>query len=134
MTGSLLARGLVEMAELIADRSVSPVELVESCLERIDLLDGQIKAFVNVFSDEAMTDAITAEREIAAGRYLGPLHGIPIAVKDIVNMAGVPTRAGSVVLVDATPESVDASVVARLKAAGAIILGKTTTHEFAFSV
>jgi aspartyl-tRNA(Asn)/glutamyl-tRNA(Gln) amidotransferase subunit A len=134
MTDSLLNRGLVATAALVADRSVSPVELVESCLERINLLDGQIKAFVDVFPDEALTSAIAAEREIAAGRYRGPLHGIPIAVKDLVNVAGVPTRAGSIVLTDAAPELVDAPVVARLKAAGAIILGKTTTHEFAFSV
>jgi aspartyl-tRNA(Asn)/glutamyl-tRNA(Gln) amidotransferase subunit A len=124
----------VETAALIADRTVSPVELVESCLARIDLLDGQIKAFVDVFPDAAMTAAIAAEREIGAGRYRGPLHGIPIAVKDLVNMAGVPTRAGSAVLAGAEPEVVDAPVVARLKAAGAVILGKTTTHEFAFSV
>ena len=134
MTISLLNRGLVEAAALVADRSVSPVELVESCLERINLLDGQIKAFVDVFPDEAMASAIAAEREIAAGAYRGPLHGIPIGVKDLVNVAGVPTRAGSVVLAGAAPEPVDAPVVARLKAAGAVILGKTTTHEFAFSV
>ncbi|MDQ3780154.1 MAG: amidase [Chloroflexota bacterium] len=134
MTVSLSDRGLVEAAALIADRSVSPVELVESCLARIDRLDGQIRAFVEVLPDEAMAAAIEAEREIAAGMYRGPLHGIPIAVKDIVNLAGVPTRAGSAVLADAEPESVDAPVVARLKKAGAVILGKTTTHEFAFGV
>jgi aspartyl-tRNA(Asn)/glutamyl-tRNA(Gln) amidotransferase subunit A len=134
MTDSLLNRGLVATAALVADRSVSPVELVESCLERINLLDGQIKAFVDVFPDEAMASAIAAEREIAAGAYRGPLHGIPVAVKDLVNLAGVPTRAGSVVLAGAAPEPVDAPVVTRLKAAGAVILGKTTTHEFAFSV
>jgi aspartyl-tRNA(Asn)/glutamyl-tRNA(Gln) amidotransferase subunit A len=134
MTASLLNRGLVATASLVAVRSVSPVELVEACLERIDRLDGQIKAFVDVFPDEAMTAAIAAEREIAAGRYRGPLHGIPIAIKDLVNVAGVPTRAGSVVLAAAAPEPVDAPVVTRLKSAGAVILGKTTTHEFAFSV
>jgi aspartyl-tRNA(Asn)/glutamyl-tRNA(Gln) amidotransferase subunit A len=134
MTDSLLNRGLVATAALVADRSVSPVELVKSCLERINLLDSQIKAFVDVFPDEAMASAIAAEREIAAGAYRGPLHGIPVAVKDLVNMAGVPTRAGSVLLAGAAPEPVDAPVVARLKAAGAVILGKTTTHEFAFSV
>jgi aspartyl-tRNA(Asn)/glutamyl-tRNA(Gln) amidotransferase subunit A len=134
VTNSLLARGLVETATLLADRSVSPVELVESCLTRIDLLDGQVKAFVDVFPDEAMTAAVAAEREIVAGRYRGPLHGIPIAIKDLVDVAGVPTRAGSAVLASAEPEAVDAPVVARLKASGAVILGKTTTHEFAFSV
>ncbi len=134
MTPSLADLGLVEAAALVAERRVSPVELVEACLERIARLDGQLLAFVAVLADQALAAAATAEREIGEGSYRSPLHGIPIAVKDLVDLAGVPTRAGSRILADAGPAPVDAPVVARLKDAGAVVLGKTTTHEFAFSV
>lgn len=134
MTIPLADLGLVEAAALVADGSVSPVELVRACLERIDRLDGQILAFVEVLADEALATAAAAEREIAGGTYRGPLHGIPVAVKDLVDLIGARTRAGSSVLADARPAPVDAPVVARLRAAGAVIVGKTTTHEFAFGV
>ncbi|MDP9470286.1 MAG: amidase [Chloroflexota bacterium] len=134
MTATLADLGLVEAAALVAERSVSPVELVEACLERIARLDGQLLAFVEVLADQALAAAATAEREIGEGSYRGPLHGIPIAIKDLVDLAGVPTRAGSRILADAGPAPADAPVVARLKEAGAVVLGKTTTHEFAFSV
>lgn len=134
MTTSLADLGVVEAAALVADRSISPVDLVEACLERIAQLDGRILAFVEVLADQALAAAASAEREIRGGSYRGPLHGIPIAVKDLVDLTGVPTRAGSRILADAGPAPADAPIVARLKEAGAVVLGKTTTHEFAFSV
>ena len=126
--------GLVDVAAQIASRAVSPVDLVDACLERIDRFDRDIRCFVHVRADEALAEARAAEREIASGTHRGPLHGIPIAVKDIVDLAGLPTRAGSAVLADAPGARADAPVVARLRAAGAVIVGKTTTHEFAFGV
>ena len=125
---------LVEAAALVRCGAVSPVELLDVCLNRITALDGQLQAFVMVLEERARKDARRAERQIAAGDYRGPLHGIPIAIKDLAHMAGVPTRAGSAVLDTAKPSENDATVVDRLRAAGAVILGKTTTHEFAFSV
>jgi aspartyl-tRNA(Asn)/glutamyl-tRNA(Gln) amidotransferase subunit A len=125
---------LVEAAALVKRGAVSPVELLDVCLNRITALDGQLQAFVTVLDERARTDARRAEREIAAGDYRGPLHGIPIAIKDLAHVAGVSTRAGSAVLDTAEPAANDATVVDRLHTAGAVILGKTTTHEFAFSV
>ena len=133
MTAALPDLGLVEVAALVASRSISPTELVDACLARIDRMDGDIRAFV-VVSGEARSAAAAAEREIGDGAYRGPLHGVPVAIKDIVDVAGLSTRAGSAVLADAPASASDAPVVARLKEAGAVILGKTATHEFAFSV
>jgi aspartyl-tRNA(Asn)/glutamyl-tRNA(Gln) amidotransferase subunit A len=134
MTTHLADAGLVEVAAQVATRQVSPVELVTACLERIERFDGAIRAFVSVQAEEAMTAARDAEREIAGGSHRGPLHGIPVAIKDLADVRGLPTQAGSAVLADAAPARRDAAVVARLRAAGAILIGKTTTHEFAFSV
>jgi aspartyl-tRNA(Asn)/glutamyl-tRNA(Gln) amidotransferase subunit A len=125
---------LVEAADRIARGEASPGELVEACLDRIAALDDRLRSFVVVLAERAREDARRAEREIAAGDYRGPLHGIPIAIKDLADVAGVPTRAGSAVLAAAGAATADATVVARLREAGAIVLGKTTTHEFAFSV
>lgn len=109
----------------------SPTELVEECLERIEQLDGEIKAFVTVMRDEAYRDAEQAEREQRTGLNRGPLHGIPIGVKDIVAVKGVRLTASSRVLAD-NIASEDAAVVEQLRRAGAIIIGKTNTHEFAY--
>jgi aspartyl-tRNA(Asn)/glutamyl-tRNA(Gln) amidotransferase subunit A len=134
MMAELADLTLVEAAALVSRRAVSPVDLVDGCLDRIAALDGQLRAFVTVLEERARKDAHRAEREIAAGDYRGPLHGIPIAVKDLAHVSGVPTRAGSAVLDTAEAAANDATVVALLRAAGAVVLGKTTTHEFAFSV
>jgi aspartyl-tRNA(Asn)/glutamyl-tRNA(Gln) amidotransferase subunit A len=120
-------------AEDLARRERSPVELVQGALERIEAVDGDIQAFVVTFPEQALEAARTAEREIAAGRHRGPLHGVPVAVKDVFDVAGVPTRGGSSAL-GSRPAAEDATVTARLREAGAILIGKTHTHELAFGV
>jgi len=111
----------------------SSVELVEEALGRIEALDGRLGAFVAVLADEARAEARARDAERMAGRVRGPLHGVPVAVKDLVDVAGVVTGAGSPKLV-ANRAVRDAPLVARLRAAGAVILGKTRTHEFAYGV
>jgi aspartyl-tRNA(Asn)/glutamyl-tRNA(Gln) amidotransferase subunit A len=117
-------------ARLIASRQLSPVELTRSCLARIEALDGRLNSFLLVRAEAALAEAAAAEADIARGDYRGPLHGIPIAHKDIVETAGIRTTAHSKLLRDFVPQR-DATVVQRLAAAGAILLGKTATHEFA---
>lgn len=109
---------------------VSPVALTRACLERIERLDPKLNSFITVMREQAMADASRAENEIANGRWLGPLHGIPIAIKDNIDTAGVRTTAASAVFLNRVPTR-DADVVKRLKEAGAIILGKLNMHEFA---
>jgi Asp-tRNA(Asn)/Glu-tRNA(Gln) amidotransferase A subunit family amidase len=121
---------IAEAARLIASRRLSPVELTRSCLAHIEALDGRINSFLLTRPEAALAEAAAAEAEIARGNYRGPLHGIPIAHKDIVETAGIRTTAHSKLLRDHVPER-DATVVRRLAAAGTILLGKTATHEFA---
>src|SRR6266704_38002 len=121
---------IAEAARLIEQRDLSPVELVDSRLDRIAKLDGKLNSFIRVLGDAARADASAAEAEIAAGRYRGPLHGIPIGLKDIYETAGVATTGHSKVMQDHVPKE-DAFSVKRLRAAGAIIMGKLATHEFA---
>src|SRR5438132_9805959 len=118
-------------ARLIERKEPSPVELVESRLDRIARLDGRLNSFIRVLAEEARADARTAEAEIAADRYRGPLHGIPIGLKDIYETAGVATTGHSKVMQDHVPRA-DAFSLARLRDAGAIVMGKLATHEFAF--
>jgi aspartyl-tRNA(Asn)/glutamyl-tRNA(Gln) amidotransferase subunit A len=122
---------ITEAAALIGKREVSPVELIESRLSRIDKLDPTLHCFIRRMGEEARAAARTAEAEIMAGRSRGPLHGIPIALKDIYETKGVPTTAHSKVLIDHVPQQ-DATSVRLLTEAGAIVLGKLATHEFAF--
>jgi aspartyl-tRNA(Asn)/glutamyl-tRNA(Gln) amidotransferase subunit A len=122
---------IAEAAALIGRRELSPVELVESRLNRIERLDPTLHCFIRVVGEEARATARTAEAEIMAGRWRGPLHGIPIALKDIYETKGVPTTAHSKVLIDHVPQQ-DATSVRVLVEAGAIVLGKLATHEFAF--
>ena len=120
---------IAELAPRIRTLAVSPVDLVRECLARIEAeRDGH--AFITVRANEATADAVVAENEITAGRYRGPLHGIPIAIKDLVDVAGMPTTSGSAV--PGRTAAKDALVVRRLRSAGAIIVGKTNLHEFAF--
>jgi aspartyl-tRNA(Asn)/glutamyl-tRNA(Gln) amidotransferase subunit A len=121
---------IAEAARLIEQRELSPVELVDSRLARIQRFDGKLHSFIRVLADEARAAARTAEAEIAAGKYRGPLHGIPIGLKDIYETAGVATTGHSKVMQDHVPKA-DAFSVARLKAAGAVVMGKLATHEFA---
>ena len=118
-----------QVMPLLRSGDVSPVDLVRQCLERIDARP-ELNAFITVMRDSALSEAHTAERQIAAGRYRGGLHGIPISVKDLVDVAGTPTTAGSAVP-PRSPDA-DAPIVTRLREAGAIIVGKTNLHEFAF--
>ncbi len=120
-----------ELSGKIRDRSVSPVELTRACLARIDQLNPTLNTFITVTADSALDQARVAEREIFAGDYRGPLHGIPIGLKDILDTAGVRTTAASALFKDRVPDE-DAEVVRRLRAAGAIILGKQNLHEFAY--
>jgi len=120
------------LAELIRTRRLSPVELAEQTLERIARRDPSLNTYQLVLAERARAAAVRAEQEIAAGDYRGPLHGVPIAIKDLLDLAGTPTTAGSIILADRVAEA-DASAVARLTAAGAVIVGKTRLSEFAYS-
>src|SRR5215210_3930762 len=122
---------LAEAARLIETRELSPVELVDSRLSRIEQFDDRLHSFIRVLAQEARAAARAAEAEIAAGRYRGPLHGIPIGLKDIYETAGVATTGHSKVMQDHVPKA-DAFSVARLRDAGAVLVGKLATHEFAF--
>ena len=121
---------VAEAAHAIAARDISPVELLSSLLQRIEKLDPLLHAFIRLDAEAAMDAARAAEKEIAAGRSRGPLHGIPIGVKDIIDVAGLPTTCHSKILLDNVARR-DAAVIARLREAGAIIVGKLSTHEFA---
>src|SRR5260370_39381333 len=118
-----------ELAALIARRAVSPVEIVDAVLDRIDRAQPRLNAFITVCGDEARAAAKMTEAAVMRGDTLGPLHGVPFAVKDLVNTKGVRTTFGSVALAENVPGA-DSPAVARLKAAGAILVGKTTTPEF----
>lgn len=124
---------IAELAGLLERCEISPVEVVQNYISRINQINPKLNAFVTVSADAALWAARIAEEEIRAGKYRGPLHGIPVAIKDIVNTSGIRTTYGSAIFRDNVPLR-DATVVSRLKKAGAIILGKTNTHEFAFGV
>jgi aspartyl-tRNA(Asn)/glutamyl-tRNA(Gln) amidotransferase subunit A len=126
---------IYELSRKIRDRSISPVELTHDCLDRIEKLNPTLNAFITVTAESALDRARLAEREVYRGHYLGPLHGIPIGLKDIIDVAGVPTTAASALF--STPPNdrlptEDAQVVRRLRCGGAIILGKQNLHEFAY--
>jgi len=109
---------------------VSAVALTEACLERISALDGRINAFITLLADRALEEARTADAEMRAGHYRGPLHGIPLVHKDLYYTRGIRTTAGSKILADFVPDE-DATVVAKLRQAGTILLGKVSMQEFA---
>jgi aspartyl-tRNA(Asn)/glutamyl-tRNA(Gln) amidotransferase subunit A len=121
---------LAELSRLISGRRLSPVELVEALIARVQSHDGQIRAFITPTFDLARRQARQAEAEIAAGRSRGPLHGIPFGLKDIYDTAGILTSAHSRVFIDRVPAE-DATATAKLYEAGAILLGKLATHEMA---
>jgi aspartyl-tRNA(Asn)/glutamyl-tRNA(Gln) amidotransferase subunit A len=121
---------LKEASELVRRREVSPVALTEACLTRIERHDRAINAFITVTREQALISAREMESEIRRGQRRGPLHGIPIALKDNIDTAGIRTTAASGVFKDRVPEE-DADVVVRLKRAGAVLVGKLNLHEFA---
>jgi aspartyl-tRNA(Asn)/glutamyl-tRNA(Gln) amidotransferase subunit A len=121
---------IAEAAKQIARKQLSPVELTRACLDRVKALEDRLHAFVHLTEERALSEARDAEKAIMAGRPKGPLHGIPIGLKDIVDTKGIPTTCGSKILQDNIPDT-DAACAERLAAAGTVLVGKTTTHEFA---
>ena len=122
---------IAEASALIGKRELSPVELVQSRLARIERFDSKLNSFIRVLGDQALVAARSAEAEIMAGHYRGSMHGIPIGLKDIYETKGIPTTGHSRVLIDHVPQQ-DATSVRLLTDAGAIVVGKLATHEFAF--
>ena len=119
-----------EIAQAYAAKTLSPVELVNALLARIEVLEPKLNAFIRLDAQAALQAAHQAESEIAAGRSRGPLHGVPIGIKDIIDVVGLPTTAHSKILVDNIARA-DAAVIQKLRQAGAIVMGKMSTHEFA---
>src|SRR5579862_9811908 len=122
---------LKEASELLRRKAVSPVDLTEACLKRIESYNSALNSFITVTKDQAMDAARAMEVEQRRGQWRGPLHGIPIALKDNIDTAGIRTTAASELFKDRIPTQ-DAEVVRRLKDAGAILLGKTNLQEFAY--
>src|SRR5579863_7535595 len=122
---------IVETGESLRKREVSPVELTKYCLAQIEKLNPILNAFITVTAESALTQARAAEAEILRGNWRGPLHGIPLALKDLIDTAGIRTTAASAVFKDRIPAE-DAEVLRRLKNAGAVLLGKNNLHEFAY--
>ncbi len=119
-----------KLSALIRSGDVSPVEAAEAYLDRIGQIDGKLNSYITVCRDEALAEAQQAEKEIAAGNYRGPMHGLPVAVKDQFYTKGIRTTGGSAILKDLVPNE-DATVVANLKAAGSVLLGKLNMSEYA---
>jgi aspartyl-tRNA(Asn)/glutamyl-tRNA(Gln) amidotransferase subunit A len=132
-TDDLAFASIEQLARLLRKKKLSPVELVKLLLARIEQLNPQLNAYLTIIAEQALARARSAEREILRGRWRGPLHGIPISLKDNIWTRGVRTTAGSKILSGFVPDQ-DASVVRRLQRAGAIVLGKTNMHEFAYGV
>jgi aspartyl-tRNA(Asn)/glutamyl-tRNA(Gln) amidotransferase subunit A len=130
MTQDSLTPTIAEAARRLEAKSLSPVELVEALLGRIKTYNGRLDAFVTLTAEMALDAARRAESEIVAGRYRGPLHGIPFGLKDIYDAAGIPTTGHSRTAIDNVPEN-DAETTARLNSAGGVLVGKLSTHEFA---
>jgi aspartyl-tRNA(Asn)/glutamyl-tRNA(Gln) amidotransferase subunit A len=122
---------IVETGELLRKRELSPVELTRNCLTQIEKLNPTLNAFITVTAELALAQAYDAEAEILRGHWRGPLHGIPLALKDLIDTVGIRTTAASALFKDRVPTE-DAEVVRRLKNAGAVLLGKQNLHEFAY--
>jgi aspartyl-tRNA(Asn)/glutamyl-tRNA(Gln) amidotransferase subunit A len=122
---------ILELSQRLRKREISPVELTNDCLAKIERLNPVLNAFITVTAESALLQARQAEAEIQRGDWRGPLHGIPIALKDLIDTSGVRTTAASALFKDKIP-SEDAEIVRRLKDAGAILLGKHNLHEFAY--
>jgi aspartyl-tRNA(Asn)/glutamyl-tRNA(Gln) amidotransferase subunit A len=120
---------LTELARLIAARELSSLEAVSAALTRLEKLEGKLNAFITVLREAALAEAKKTDEQIARGQYRGPLHGIPVTIKDMFETAGVFTTGGSKILADWLPET-DAALVEKLRAAGTILIGKTNLDEF----
>ena len=119
----------VEARRLIGRKALSPVELLESCLKRTEAVNPAVNAFVALDTDRARAAARRAEDAVSRGEELGPLHGLPVGIKDLEEVGGLRTTYGSPIFRDFVPEA-DCGMVARLRAAGGIVIGKTNTPEF----
>lgn len=128
---SLMRKSIKELAPLIRNKEISPVDLVKECLQRIEETEPSLNAFITVLADKALEDASMAEQDIMKGNYKGVLHGIPYSAKDLFATKGIRTTAGSKILMDYIPDY-DATAIERLSGAGAILVGKNNLHEFAF--
>jgi aspartyl-tRNA(Asn)/glutamyl-tRNA(Gln) amidotransferase subunit A len=126
-----ISLSIAEAAGLLRHKQISPVELTTACLARVERLNPTINAFITVMHDSALAQAREAEDEIRAGSWRGPLHGIPIGIKDLIDTAGVKTTCASALFLDRIPTE-DAEVVRRLKRAGAVLIGKQNLQEFAW--
>jgi aspartyl-tRNA(Asn)/glutamyl-tRNA(Gln) amidotransferase subunit A len=133
MPDNLVSRPIYELAPLLQDKQISPVELFDETLKRIRNLQPSLNSFITITENEGRQAAAEAEAEIQKGRYRGPLHGIPISIKDLFATRGIRTTAGSKVLADWIPEF-DATAVAKLHQAGMVMVGKANMHEFAYGV
>jgi aspartyl-tRNA(Asn)/glutamyl-tRNA(Gln) amidotransferase subunit A len=120
-----------QASDLLRQKKLSPVDLTEACLDRIDRLNPTLNAFITITRESAIAEAETAEHELHQGDWRGPLHGIPIGLKDLIDTAGVKTTCGSALFAERVPAE-DAEIVQRLKRAGAIIVGKQNLQEFAW--
>ncbi|MHB1006110.1 MAG: amidase [Chloroflexota bacterium] len=129
----LVYKPAAALAALIEKKQVSPIQVMRALLERIERLEPILNCYVSVAADAALAAAAAAEREIVAGGYRGPLHGIPVALKDIFDVVGMKTTASSKIMADYAPGA-DSTFARLLREAGAIIVGKTNLHEFAFGV
>ena len=129
---ALCALGVAELGRLYRERELSPVEVTRAILERIERYNPELNAYITVMADSALEAARAAEAELLAGIDLGPLHGVPVSVKDLINVRGTRTTAASRVLLDAPLDGDNATVVRRLRSAGAVVVGKVNLHEFAF--
>ncbi len=120
-----------ELAPRLRRKEISPVEIARACLDRIESLNPALNAFITVTAESALAEARVAEAEIGRGEWRGPLHGIPVSLKDLIDTAGVRTTSASAFHKDRVPDR-DAEVVRRLRQAGAVIVGKNNLHEFAY--
>jgi len=133
MTATLSEMPLADLGALMRSKQVSPVEVVEQALARIQKLNPRLNAFWTVTTDLAREQARRAEMEIAKGEYRGPLHGVPVGLKDLIWTRGIRTTFGSKITRDFVPDA-DAAVVEKLREAGAVLIGKTALHEFAYGI
>src|SRR5688500_2220010 len=124
----ILELNLTDLSKLIVARELSSTEAVKTALARLDHLDDKLNAFITVLREQAAAEAKQADEEIGRGNYRGPLHGIPVTIKDMFETAGVLTTGGSKSLADWVPET-DAALVEHVRGAGAIIIGETTLDE-----
>ena len=122
---------IAKASELLRRKQISALELTTTCLNRIEQLNPILNAFITVMHDSALDQARRADEEIHAGNWRGPLHGIPIGLKDLIDTAGVKTTCGSALFAERVPNE-DAEVVRRLKQAGAVLIGKQNMQEFAW--